>query len=443
MQFNEPTFLFLFLPVVLALYYSVPPGRNVVLFVATLLFLAWAGQQTVFVLLGAMVFNYVAGLFVARRRWWLVAGITANVVLLAWCKYAAFLNLPLPHLPAPPGLSFFTFVAIAYLVDVYRGDAPAITHPLHAGNYFAFFSRALAGPIVRYRDLGHQLAARPVNRELFAAGARRFIVGLGKKVLIANTVGGPADRIFALPANELTAPVAWLGIACYTIQIYFDFSGYTDMAIGVGAMFGFRFPENFNYPYTATSIRDFWRRWHMTLSGWLRDYLYIPLGGSRCAPGRVYFNLVFVFLICGLWHGAAWTFVVWGLLQGCFLLLERATGHKELPRPWGHLYVLAVTGISWVFFRAATVPAAVHDLGVMCGINQATAVSDGVRAYATPPVLLALLAGIIGSMPVVPTLKTRHAIHPAWELAALTVILLAAIVFLAASTYAPFIYQQF
>jgi alginate O-acetyltransferase complex protein AlgI len=446
MQFNEPTFLFLFLPVVLALYHFTPVGRNAVLFGATLLFLAWAGQQTIFLLLAAILFNYSTGLVIARSRsrGWLTLGIAINLLLLIWCKYATFLHLPAPPFSTPPGLSFFTFVAIAYLVDIFRGEAAAITNPLHAGNYFVFFSRALAGPIVRYRDIGSQLATRPLNRELFATGVRRFIIGLGKKVLIANTVGVPVDRIFALPANELTAPVAWLGVICYTVQIFFDFAGYTDMAIGVGAMFGFKFPENFNYPYTATSVRDFWRRWHMTLSGWLRDYLYIPLGGSRCAAWRVYFNLALVFFLCGLWHGAAWTFVVWGLIQGFFLLLERATGNKDLPRPVGYIYALAVTMLSWVFFRAASLPAALAYLATMFGVNHATVVSDGWLAYATTPVLLALAAGVIGSTPVVPTIRRQG--NPVWETAAvvaLAVILFAAVVFMAASTYTPFIYQQF
>ena len=236
-QFNEPTFLLLFLPVLLLAYYALPFLRNVLLLAASLIFCLWGGKQTTGLLLIACAGNFALGLIVARRRWVLIAGLVANLLLLIWCKYAEFLGLPLPKLSSPPGLSFFTFVAIAYLVDVYRCDAPAIRNPIHAGNYFLFFPKLWAGPIVRSRDIGKQLALRRPSRELFAAGVRRFIIGLGKKVLVANTVAGVADKVFGLPANALRTELAWIGVVAYTVQIYFDFSGYTDMAIGLGALF--------------------------------------------------------------------------------------------------------------------------------------------------------------------------------------------------------------
>jgi alginate O-acetyltransferase complex protein AlgI len=445
-QFNEPTFLLLFLPLLLAVYYLTPArwpsARNAVLLLASLIFCFWAGRQTILVLVAALIFNYLMGLAIAqqRTRCLVAVAVTANLLLLIWCKYADFLALPLPKIPSPPGISFFTFVAIAYVVDLYRGEAQPVRHPFDVGNYFLFFSRFFAGPIVHFRDIGAQLAQRASSTEQFATGVRRFIIGLGKKVLIANTVAGVADKIFALTGDALRPDLAWLGVVCYTVQIYFDFSGYTDMAIGIGAMFGFTFPENFNYPYVSTSIREFWRRWHMTLSSWLRDYLYIPLGGSRCAPWRVYFNLVLVFFLCGLWHGANWTFIVWGSLQGLFLLLERLTGNRDLPRPVGHVYALFVTMVSWVFFRADTLSQAFGFLATMFGMSHPTVVTDGVAAFVDPIALIALLAGAIGSFPVVTKLRGRGTV---FETTALALILLAVIMMMAVKTYTPFIYQKF
>ena len=439
-QFNEPTFLLLFLPVLLLAYYALPVLRNVLLLAASLVFCLWGGKQTIGVLLVAFLVNFLIGLQVSKRRWLLLAGITANLLLLVWAKYAEFLRLPLPKLPAPPGLSFFTFVAIAYLVDVYRGDAPPIRNLIHAGNYFFFFPKFFAGPIVRLRDMGTQLVRRRHSREYFAMGVRRFIVGLAKKVLVANTVAGVADKVFGLPANALRMDLAWIGIVAYTVQIYFDFSGYTDMAIGLGEMFGFELPENFDHPYAATSIRDFWRRWHMTLSSWLRDYLYFPLGGSRCASWRVYFNLALVFGLCGFWHGASWTFIIWGALQGFFLLLERSTGNKELPAWLGHPYALLATMVSWVFFRAASLPQALTFLAAMFGCNQPTVITDGVLAVVDPVARVMLLVGIVGSFPVLP-LRWRKA-EPVATIT-LAVLLLAVLLLVAVKTYTPFIYQKF
>ena len=262
------------------------------------------------------------------------------------------------HLPL--GISFFTFHAISYVIDIHRHKTQG-GKPLDFALYMTLFPHSIAGPIVRYGDIAGQIAHRVVTTAGFAEGIRRFIIGLAKKMLVANTVAVAADAIFALPGRELNFSLAWLGVACYTLQIYFDFSGYSDMAIGLAKLFGIDFLENFNYPYAARSITEFWRRWHISLSSWFRDYLYIPLGGNRCGRVRNYVNLVTVFFLCGLWHGASWTFAAWGLFHGAFLVLERMKAGRMIDSLWSpvrHLYTLLVVSVGWVLFRADTVPQA-------------------------------------------------------------------------------------
>jgi alginate O-acetyltransferase complex protein AlgI len=339
--FAEPAFLFLFLPALLILYQLVPPrGRNLLLVLASLLFYAVGEWRFLPILLASVALNYWIALGIDRTRGtpaariWLTVGVASDLALLFYFKYFGFLlnqasylfidfptEIPVPALPL--GISFFTFHKISYKVDVYRGVCAVRRNPLDLALYILLFPQLIAGPIIRYHEIADQLLRRIVTREGFAEGVRRFVVGLGKKMLVANVVARPADAIFGLPSHELTPGLAWLGLACYTLQIYFDFSGYSDMAIGLGRMFGFRFPENFHYPYVALSITDFWRRWHLSLSRWFRDYLYIPLGGNRCSPRRLYANLLTVFFLCGIWHGANWTFIAWGLFHGLFLVLER------------------------------------------------------------------------------------------------------------------------
>jgi alginate O-acetyltransferase complex protein AlgI len=357
----------------------------------------------------------------------------------------------------PIGISFFTYHAISDVVDVYRRDASAQKRPVEAALYLLVFPQLIAGPIVRYRQIAAQLTARVTTLDDFAAGVRRFIVGLGKKMLIANTLAAPADQIFGLPADQITTAHAWLAVTCYTLQIYFDFSGYSDMAIGLGRMFGFRFPENFNYPYIASSVQDFWRRWHMSLSAWFRDYVYIPLGGNRASTGRVYFNLVLVFFLCGLWHGANWTFVVWGLFHGAFLVFERLgllDALARLPALLRHAYVLLVVMVAWVFFRADSIGGAATMLQALVGFGGAAPSPYTPIWYLTPQVALALAAGIAGSGPLLPWLAglreraTTEAPRAAfaWETAstlALMAVFAGAIIQLAAGTYNPFIYFRF
>jgi alginate O-acetyltransferase complex protein AlgI len=477
--FTEPTFLFLFLPVLLALYYlgRGRVWRNWLLLGASVLFYALGAGAFTGLILGSIVFNYLAALAVDRwrgspaGRWVLGGAITVNLAVLLIFKYADFTienvntglalfgtrPFALPHLLLPIGISFFTFHAISYVVDVYRRDASAQKRPVEAALYLLVFPQLIAGPIVRYRQIAGQLAERISTLEDFSYGVRRFIVGLGKKMLIANTLAGPADRIFGMPAGELTTALAWLAVTCYTLQIYFDFSGYSDMAIGLGRMFGFHFPENFNYPYIAQSVQEFWRRWHMSLSAWFRDYVYIPLGGNRTSTGRLYFNLVLVFFLCGLWHGANWTFVIWGLFHGLFLVIERvgvAGQLTRIPRLLRHAYLLLVVMIGWVFFRAETLGAALAILGAMTGFGGQLPTAYPPAWYLTPEVLAALAAGLIGSMPVVAALSrqrdTAAAIAPGravvWDVlatATLLVVLIGSIAQSAAGTYNPFIYFRF
>ena len=486
MLFTEPTFLFLFLPVLLGLYFirgSREHGAyaNWLLLVASVIFYASGGGTFTYLMLGSIAFNYWMAISVDRaygtpaasRR--LAFAVTVNLVVLGIFKYANFfadnLNallttahvapITVPRVLLPIGISFFTFHAISYVIDVSRRDATAQKSPVHAALYLLLFPQLIAGPIIRYRDIADQLARRRVSLDDFAYGVRRFVIGLAKKVLIANVVAGPADKIFALPAAELSTAHAWLGIVCYTLQIYFDFSGYSDMAIGLGRMFGFRFPENFRWPYVAASVTDFWRRWHISLSTWFRDYLYIPLGGNRVSPARRYGNLVIVFFLCGLWHGASWNFAIWGLWHGSFLVIERVRTGIRNPQStslneegilawpiWPHVYTLIIVMIGWVFFRAETLPEAITFLKAIAGLTTAAPTTYTVAWYLTPELWLALTAGTIGSSPWAPTLAARLEKTNAWGLpllntAALMALLVLSVMSMAARTYNPFIYFRF
>ncbi|MBI3403148.1 MAG: MBOAT family protein [Acidobacteria bacterium] len=498
MLFTEPGFLFLFLPVLLGLYFVTfsrihGAYANRLLLIASVLFYATGGGWFTLPMLASIAFNYAMAIAVDRvhgtpaARVRLAAAVTVNLVVLGVFKYANFfadnvngllglLHAPPVHAPRillPIGISFFTFHAISYVIDVSRRDAVAQKSPVHAALYLLLFPQLIAGPIIRYRDIADQLAQRRVALDGFAYGVQRFVIGLGKKLLIANIVAGPADRIFAMPATELSIGHAWLGLVCYTLQIYFDFSGYSDMAIGLGRMFGFRFPENFRWPYIATSVQGFWRRWHMSLSTWFRDYLYIPLGGNRVSVGRQYRNLVAVFFLCGLWHGASWNFVIWGLWHGAFLVMERVrvrrvrkdppyiSTHPSRPsRPsgplswpiWPHVYTLLVVMIGWVFFRADTLTGAVAFLKALAGLTTPSLSPYTVQWYLTSELWLALLAGALGSTPWVPALADRLSRSKtpgvAWGaslagVTALAAILFASVMQMAARAYNPFIYFRF
>ncbi len=485
MIFCSPVFLFLFLPLVLGLYFFLRPDlRNLVLLTASLIFYLWGEKIFVLVLLGSITANYWLGWWIDRTqgRWFahlaIAVAVLVNLGLLGTFKYANFfvdnLNLLLAQLHLEPvkldpvhlplGISFFTFHALSYVIDVYRREVPALRNPVNFALYISFFPQSIAGPIVRYNDVAGQLVRRVVTLEGFAEGVRRFILGLAKKMMIANIVAVPADAIFGLPNGELTAGLAWLGVACYTLQIYFDFSGYSDMAIGLARLFGFQFRENFQYPYIARSITEFWRRWHISLSTWYRDYLYIPLGGNRAGTGRTYFNLVLVFFLCGLWHGASWTFILWGLFHGAFLVVERIGVGRLLERTWApvrHLYTLVVVMVGWVFFRAATFEQAFAFLGAMAGFGPGAGMQYYPALYLNPEVTAALIAGIVGSMPVLPLLARLReglaasalgrgslglVLEPVLAfvpVVALGLLLLVSGMLLAGGTYNPFIYFRF
>jgi alginate O-acetyltransferase complex protein AlgI len=480
MLFTEPLFLFIFLPVLLGTYFAVGTRlKNQVLLVASVMFYARGAGAFTWLVLGSIAFNYLAALAIAKRdgtsaaRPVLIATVATNLAVLALFKYAGFaaanLNAVMlwfgiepftrPNVTLPIGISFFTFHAISYVVDVYRRDASAQKGVVEAALYLLVFPQLIAGPIIRYRQIAKQLSSRVNTTSDFAHGVRRFVIGLSKKMLIANTLAGPADQIFRMMPGEITAAHAWIAVSCYTLQIYFDFSGYSDMAIGLGRMFGFEFPENFAYPYIATSVQDFWRRWHMSLSAWFRDYVYIPLGGNRVSTSRTYFNLLLVFFLCGLWHGASWTFVVWGLFHGAFLIVERVKLPRRIsriPTVLRHAYLLLVVMISWVFFRAETLSGAMAMLGAMFGGGGTVPAVYAPAWYLNPEVLLALIAGTVGSTPVVPrvarwlcdpdtqTGEPRMGLVPSLlGVVALIGLLTASIAMSAAQTYNPFIYFRF
>lgn len=481
MVFSSVTFLFFFLPCVLAAYHLAGRRtRNLVLLAASLLFYCWGEGIYLVVMLVSILANYVCGLLLAGNtgrasaRTIVVGGICFNIVLLGFFKYANFLvdnvnavlavrGLPgivLHPVHLPIGISFFTFQAMSYVIDVYRGKVTPQRNLLHLSLYITLFPQLIAGPIVRYLDIASQLVERRQSFAGFADGVRRFLFGLGKKVLIANPLAVVADQVFALQAPELSPAVAWLGALCYTFQIYFDFSGYSDMAIGLGKMFGFTFPENFDYPYIARSFRDFWRRWHISLSSWLRDYLYIPLGGSRHGNRQTFANLLVVFTVCGLWHGASWTFVVWGFYHGLFLIIERSRwGHlrQRLWEPAQILLTFVFIVIGWVIFRSQTLGEAFAYLHIMSGQSLGPAPYP-LAKFVDNQVMFVLAAAVLFSLPLYPNLQrlqARLGQAPArlrlWlvsgscvlQLCCLAAMFYFSVISLAAAVYNPFIYFRF
>ncbi len=378
MLFSSEIFLFLFLPFVLFVYYCLlfkwRTLQNLFLLLMSLLFYAYGEPWFVFVMICSIILNWGFGLLVDRyksqpmaAKLVLIAMLLVNLGILAYFKYWMFFlgninyftgsYIPVPRILLPIGISFFTFQAISYVVDIYRNKGPVQKNPFDVGLYIAFFPQLIAGPIVRYETIAEQIHNRKETFDDFSEGVCRFIVGLGKKMLIANSMALVADAAFTQPANELSVAMAWLGALAYTFQIYFDFSGYSDMAIGLGRMFGFHFLENFNYPYISTSISEFWRRWHMSLSSFFRDYVYIPLGGNRVSTLRLIANLFVVWALTGLWHGADWAFVLWGLLFFVCLIFEKYTGfEKRFNSPWliplKYFYAMLIVVVGWVLFKA-------------------------------------------------------------------------------------------
>ena len=464
MVFSSLTFLCIFLPVVFLAHQLLPSmvAKNALLIVASLVFYAYGEPSLLVLLIVSTLANYGFGLLVRKggtqHAGWLALAVVVNLGFLAVFKYAGMLvgtvnaltgaGIPVPQIALPLGISFYTFQALSYVIDVYRGGAEPQRNYAHVLLYISFFPQLVAGPIVKYHDIEAQISERHANADEIALGLRRFCCGMGKKVLVANVMAGAADGLFK-HATELSAPGAWVAALAYLMQIYYDFSGYSDMAIGLGHMFGFTFQENFDHPYASTSIKEFWRRWHISLSTWFKEYVYIPLGGNRKGRLRAGINKSIVFFLCGLWHGASWTFVVWGLIHGAFSLLEEFVPLHRLPRALGHLYTLFVVTVAFVIFRADDFAQAGTMLGAMFGGWDITPVSTMVLLERLTPLFLATFAcACVLALPVVPWLKGRievdakPALRAASYLGAFALLVLC-VVSLSSGTYNPFIYFRF
>lgn len=457
MVFSSITFLFFFLPAVLLLYFVAPQKyKNFILLLLSLLFYAWGeGIFIVFLLLSIIGNFYFAKKISQLGKKFLILGVSFNILMLGVLKYTLFfvdtlngifrLDLSAPNIHLPIGVSFFTFQAVSYLIDVYRKKIQVQQSILKLGLYISLFPQLIAGPIVRYSDIETEIDTRHISLQKVTEGAERFIIGLSKKVLLSNSMASTADLILGGKIENLSSPVAWLGILCYGFQIYFDFSGYSDMAIGLGKMFGFTFPENFNYPYISKSIREFWQRWHISLSSWLKDYLYIPLGGNKKGTLRTSINLFIVFLLCGLWHGAAWNFILWGAYYGIFLILERTKIctqlMKKTPRMILHVYSLLIITIGWVFFRIENIHDAFSYIGHLFQFSDWATALPQIQYYFTPEFSILFLFSILASMPLTKILdeeKKKYFTKPI-----LILLLLLCILQLASGSYNPFIYFRF
>lgn len=467
MNFSSVNFLFLFLPLVLAVYSPLKSirGKNIVLIIFSLIFYFLGEKAFTLLLLFSCVFNYILGkkLYKTGNKGVLIFGIIVNLAILGVFKYLnfiideinillSFLNTaPITHcgVHLPVGISFFTFQAISYLVDIKRNEVKPLK-PADFTLYLSMFPQLVAGPIIRCREIRDEIFSRNVSEEKFLEGIKRFISGLSKKVLIADTLSFTSDTIFSLGPGGLTGPVCLLGAVCYTFQIFYDFSGYSDMAIGLGKMFGFTFPENFNYPYISKSIKEFWQRWHMTLSRWFRDYLYIPLGGNRKGTKQTCLNIMIVFMLTGLWHGAAWNFIIWGLYNGALIVLERLwllNIFKKLPKFLSHIYFTAAVIIGWTIFRSESLQYATSYIGAMfsrwnnvfefCSyINYETAFTLLIALLLAFPLnKMILKAKIINALP--------KCIKSTAEAGFYAMLLIVSASYAAANTYQPFIYFRF
>jgi len=468
MVFSSVIFLVYFLPLVLFCYFIAPDRwRNTILLLFSLFFYAWGEPKYVFLMLFSIAMNYFFGIFIdkfqdrqRKQKLILVLAVIGNLLILGFFKYFNFMienvnillgtSFAIEPIPLPIGISFFTFQAISYLVDVYRKDGEVQRNILNISLYISLFPQLMAGPIVRYQTVAEQLKKRFITLDLFTEGIQRFIMGLAKKVLLANTFGSIADDIFAMDPSNLSTGTAWIGIIAYTLQIYFDFSGYSDMAIGLGLMFGFRFLENFNYPYISKSISEFWRRWHISLGHWFRDYVYIPLGGNRVARWKIYRNLLIVWALTGFWHGASWTFLAWGTYYGIIIMIERMGLEQWMTRLWSpirHVYVLFIVMIGWVFFRADHFSYAYAYLQTMFGFN-GTGILDTYTVYylSTNGVMIAI--GVIIATPVYHLIR-KSAVNLPISLRATCLyivcffLLSQTILKLVNETYNPFLYFRF
>lgn len=465
MLFSSLTFLSIFLPVVVLLYYCCKPSlRNYVLLIASLVFYAWGEPKYIAVMLFVILYTYCIGMALyhsSRKKTILFIGVIGIVSILFYFKYANFVidNINKSSLFTfnsidvlmPVGISFFIFQALSYIIDIYKkGKEDINLQPekdiYSLALYISLFPQLIAGPIIKYHDIYKEIHHRTERLDLFIKGLLRFSFGLGKKVLIANTLGKVADAIFSSPIDEISMPVAWLGAICYSLQLYFDFSGYSDMAIGLGRMFGFTFPENFNYPYIANSITDFWRRWHIALGTWFREYLYIPLGGNRVSTIRMYTNIFIVFLATGLWHGASWTFIIWGIWHGLFVILERMLRVELytnlIAMILRHSYTLLVFIIGWVLFRADTLQYGFRFIRIMLGLKHNKATGYNIWYYIDGSLVLALIIAILASTGIFKHILIEKKENIIAMLFSIIVTMVSMLV-ICSSTYNPFIYFRF
>ena len=466
MVFSSSLFVFAFLPLTYLLCSIVRSikVRNNILIVASLLFYSFGRLDWLLLMIVSVVCNYVAGILMAKhasaKKAILTASLCINLGMLCVFKYLNFFTQTLDMLPfinitptniaLPIGISFFTFQGMSYILDVYRNPEQASKDFGKVLLYIAFFPQLVAGPIVKYSDIADQIDCRKCSSELTVMGIRRFVLGLVKKLFFANTFGRITDIVYALDANALDFRLAWLGVICYVLQIYYDFSAYSDMAIGLGKMFGFHINENFRHPYCASSVKDFWRRWHISLSSWFRDYLYIPLGGNRLGLTRARINRLIVFFFTGMWHGANWTFIIWGLWHGLFLFIEDFLSDKKIKIPvLGNIYTLWVVAMGFMLFRASDLSEAYVMLKAMyTGFEFTTVGSLTLSNILTPSIIFMLIAGIICAMPVIDTAK-RFAVKRdikipcTVSLAAVMIVFVMCVIKLASSSFNPFIYTQF
>lgn len=466
MVFSSTIFLCVYLPLVLLGYYICPKkGRNLFLLIVSLVFYAWGEPKYVFLMIFSILVNYIFGRLMDKHRenkkrlkLMLVLSVVIDIGLLSVFKYTDFIitnvnaifgaNFDLLNIALPIGISFYTFQAMSYTIDVYRDDVRVQKNLIDFGMYITMFPQLIAGPIVRYADVQDQLAERSVTTADFSEGIMRFVVGLGKKVLLANQMGAVWSEIYAL-GGDVSALMAWTGAIAYTFQIYFDFSGYSDMAIGLGRMFGFKFPENFRYPYQSVSITDFWRRWHITLSTWFKEYLYIPLGGNRRGLARQALNLLIVWSLTGFWHGAGWNFVMWGLYYFVILFIEKLFLLKaldKLPKFFRHVYALLLIIIGWVIFASDDVSVLLPYLGSMFGANGAIGGMD-VYTLLTKAVLLIICCIASTELPKKLFLSAAGAMNEkaAFTLKSVLMIALLAMsmILLIGDSYNPFLYFRF
>jgi len=485
MLFSSPIFLYCFLPITLLFYYLLiwnVKGRNYWLLFTSLIFFAWGGVSYTSILVVSILLNYLFGLKIQsnlenkKGYRWLFAGVFTNLLLLGVFKYTNFIvynindllgYLAIPKVPQskiilPVGISFYTFHSLSYLVDIYRKKTSAQRNILDLSLYICMFSQLIAGPIIRYSDVWTQLRERTHTMKKFSYGIERFLIGLGKKVLLANVFAQVAENVFTSNLFELSAANAWLGMICYSLQIYYDFSGYSDMAIGLGRMFGFEFLENFNFPYIAQSVKDFWRRWHISLGSFFRDYVYIPIGGNKVKVSRTYLNLVIVFFLTGFWHGASWTFIVWGLFHGFFMVIERLGFEKfliKIGRPFNIIYTMLVVMFAWVLFRSVTIESTLYYYEALFNFKFSNEESIRFFNYFNLEFKIAMVIALLGAFgffkwiykfiengiltPQNSVSKTLSYTFHITSVLFYAAVLIFCSMYLIAGTYNPFIYYQF